>query len=63
MDFSSFDMIPLTRNDVEAYVPVTDKSGQQQREVEGTEILRNHSVKIVVILKNMTPRTKVILSF
>ncbi|KAB1207397.1 hypothetical protein CJ030_MR7G017420 [Morella rubra] len=51
-------MIPLTRNEVETYVPVTDKSDQQQREVEGTMILRNHSVKIVVILKNMTPRTK-----
>ncbi|KAB1227071.1 hypothetical protein CJ030_MR1G009580 [Morella rubra] len=51
-------MIPLTRNEVETYVPVTDKSDQQQREVEGTMILRNRSVKIVVILKNMTPRTK-----
>ncbi|KAB1199797.1 hypothetical protein CJ030_MR0G013394 [Morella rubra] len=51
-------MIPLTRNDVEAYVPVTDKSGPQQREVEGKMIPRNRSVKIVVILKNMTPRTK-----
>ncbi|KAB1223510.1 hypothetical protein CJ030_MR2G016878 [Morella rubra] len=30
-------MIPLTRNDVEAYVPVTDESGPQQREVEGSD--------------------------
>ena len=37
MDFSSFDMIPLTRNDVKIYVPVTNKSGPQQREVEGTD--------------------------
>ena len=37
VDFSSFDMIPLTRNEVKTYVPVTDKSDQQQREVEGTD--------------------------
>jgi hypothetical protein len=37
VDFSSFDMIPLTRNDVEAYLPVTDESGPQQREVEGSD--------------------------
>ncbi|KAB1213364.1 hypothetical protein CJ030_MR5G003566 [Morella rubra] len=37
VDFSSFDMIPLTRNDIEAYVPVTNESGPQQREVEGSD--------------------------
>ena len=34
VDFSSFDMILLTRNDVEAYVPVIDESGLQQHEME-----------------------------
>ncbi|KAB1219357.1 hypothetical protein CJ030_MR3G001160 [Morella rubra] len=51
-------MIPLTRNDVKAYVPVIDESGPQQREVEGRDDSSNRSVKIVVILKNMTPGLK-----
>ncbi|KAB1223861.1 hypothetical protein CJ030_MR2G000491 [Morella rubra] len=51
-------MIPLTRNDVEAYVPVTDENGPQQREVEGRDDSSESFSEDCSDLKNMTPRTK-----
>ncbi|KAB1212435.1 hypothetical protein CJ030_MR5G023977 [Morella rubra] len=58
VDFSSFDMILLTRNDVETYVPVTDESGPQQREIEGSDDSSESFSEDCSDLKNMTPRTK-----